>query len=359
MASSDNSPQKTILLAPLSGMALDITKVPDPTFAEKMLGDGIAIDLIEETLRAPCDGKITQLHNAHHALTLTTATGVEILLHIGLETVLLKGEGFTALVKEGDTVETGDPLISFDADYLARHAASLLILTVITSGAVVTGWPVTSGMVKGGKTPILEISPEGASAPTAVTAEGGTAKKSDPILILNPAGFHARPAAVLVNCAKQFSSSVKLVKDGREANAKSVVGVMGLNVENQDTITVTADGPDADEALAKLVPLIQSGLGEDLAGAPTKKPEAPPAMPPRPTSSDPNVILSVSASPGVVTGQVFQLQNVDITVAEKGKDEQAERAALLAAIEEAVGRAAGRFAPSRRHRQGGYLRRPH
>lgn len=121
-----NKADCTVLAAPLSGMVVSITDVPDPTFSERMLGDGIAIDPISETLVAPCDGMITQLHKASHALTLTTANGIEILMHIGLETVLLKGNGFTPMVREGDKVRKGDKLIAFDQGYLVENAVSLL-----------------------------------------------------------------------------------------------------------------------------------------------------------------------------------------------------------------------------------------
>lgn len=324
--------RKTTLLAPLSGTVVPITDVPDSTFEEKMFGDGIAIDPVEETLVSPADGSITTLHPSHHALNITTPDGVEILIHIGLETVMLKGEGFTALVKEGDAVKAGTPLISFDASYLIDNAASLLTMMVVTNGKVVSIPAAAGTMAQSGVTPVLEVAP--ADADTGESAGNtGEAVVSAPITILNPAGIHARPAAMLVNCAKQFSSSIRIIKDGKEANAKSVVSVMGLAVENSDSITLSAAGPDADTALSKLVPLIESGLGEAVTGKPVKKPVASPP-PPRPKSDDPNVILGVSASPGIVTGQVFQLKSADIQVEEKGKGADAEKAGLLAAIDE-------------------------
>lgn len=330
-------PAKTVLLAPLTGVLMPIENVPDPTFAEKMLGDGIAIDPTEETLHAPCPGTVTQLHKSCHALTLTTPDGMEILMHIGLETVLLKGRGFTPLVKEGDKVNTADALIEFDASFLVKNAASLITLVVITAGGEIVSRPIIFGKVTGGETPVAEIAPTGSGAAGGEAAAGADIKKSEPILIQNPAGFHARPAAVLVNSAKQFASSIRIVKqaNGKDANAKSVVSVMGLDVENNDTITLTATGPDADAAIAKLVPLIKSGLGEELSGA-APKPKAktpPPAPPPRPVSDDPNLLAGVSASPGVVTGKVFQLRHSEVTVSEKGRGAEAERKALMAAVD--------------------------
>ena len=147
----------TVLVAPLSGIVIPITEVPDPTFSERMLGDGIAIDPISDVLLAPCDGTITQLHKASHALTLTTPSGIEILMHIGLETVLLKGNGFTPMVKEGDRVRTGDKLIAFAQGYLVENAASLLTLIVVSSGGQIVFSHKPSAIVEAGNQTLMEL----------------------------------------------------------------------------------------------------------------------------------------------------------------------------------------------------------
>ena len=89
------------LQAPLSGYLMPLERVPDPVFAQKMVGDGVALDPASPSLLAPCDGQVVQLHPAHHALTLTTTDGLELLMHIGLDTVNLKGAGFEPVVKTG------------------------------------------------------------------------------------------------------------------------------------------------------------------------------------------------------------------------------------------------------------------
>src|SRR5258708_5294163 len=124
-----------ILLSPLDGWASGLAEVPDPVFAEAMLGDGIAVDPTSGVLRAPCDAVVFNLHAARHRLSLRTEGGVEILLHVGLETVALGGEGFEALVAEGQAVRAGDALLSFDLDRLARRAVSLISPMVITDAA--------------------------------------------------------------------------------------------------------------------------------------------------------------------------------------------------------------------------------
>src|SRR3569833_813730 len=103
-----------VLLAPLDGWACGFAVVFVLVFVLAMLGDGIAIDPTAGVLRAPCDGTIFSLHASHHALSLTTPDGVEILLHLGLDTVALGGDGFEALVEEGQAVRAGEVLIRFD-----------------------------------------------------------------------------------------------------------------------------------------------------------------------------------------------------------------------------------------------------
>jgi phosphocarrier protein FPr len=91
-----------------------------------MVGDGLSIDPSSAVLVAACDGEVMSLHAAGHAVTLRTAEGLELLMHVGIDTVTLKGEGFKPRVKVGDKVKAGAPLIEFDLDFLATHAKSLL-----------------------------------------------------------------------------------------------------------------------------------------------------------------------------------------------------------------------------------------
>src|ERR1700710_2926028 len=118
---SRQNPREFVLLAPFTGPAVPLADVPDPVFAEGMFGDGIAIDPLDGKMLAPCDGVITHLARTHHAVTLRTPQGADILVHIGIDTVGLAGKGFTPKVEQGATVRAGQLLIEFDADFVARN----------------------------------------------------------------------------------------------------------------------------------------------------------------------------------------------------------------------------------------------
>jgi phosphocarrier protein FPr len=330
---------QVILTAPISGFLIPIEQVPDPVFANKMVGDGISIDPSSETLCAPCAGEVIQLHPSHHAVTVKTAEGVEVLMHIGLDTVMLKGEGFTPKVKMGDRVQTGDPLIEFDADFVALNAKSLLTQIVITNMERVGGLSPHTGSVTAGKDPVLNISLGEARAEAAVAA-GQETVVSEPIAIPNPTGLHARPAAVLANMAKKYTSTIHLKRREDQANAKSVVSIMGLQVGHGDTVTLVAEGADAKDAITVLTDAVRNGLGEEGA-APVSAPASIAqselkAPPPQPKSDDPNILLGVAASSGLAVGQTQRVQQADIKVPETAENPDVEKQRLQRAIAQAA-----------------------
>lgn len=112
-----------VLGAPIEGKAIALSEVNDPTFAEEMLGKGAAIIPTVGKAVAPMDGTIAMVFDTKHAVSMTSESGIEILIHIGLDTVSLKGEPFTAHVASGDKVKAGDLLLEFDID--AIKAAGL------------------------------------------------------------------------------------------------------------------------------------------------------------------------------------------------------------------------------------------
>src|ERR1700675_1571942 len=105
---------------------MPLAEVPDPVFAERMTGDGVAIDPTGGTLHAPCDGEIVAMQGARHAVTVRSALGIDVLAHVGIDTVKLAGKGFEMLVSPGERVRVGQALLRFDLDAVARGAASLI-----------------------------------------------------------------------------------------------------------------------------------------------------------------------------------------------------------------------------------------
>ena len=115
------------LYAPIAGKAVPITEVPDPTFAEKLLGDGIAIEPAEGKVFAPCDATVGMMFSTGHAVSLIADCGAEVLIHVGLETVGLEGKPFTLHAADGDKVKKGQLLIEVDLE--AIKAAGLPTIT--------------------------------------------------------------------------------------------------------------------------------------------------------------------------------------------------------------------------------------
>ena len=105
-----------LIYAPCKGRVVPLAEVPDPVFADKVLGDGFAVIPAEGRIYAPADGEVAMVFDTLHAITLTSSSGTEILIHIGLDTVTLKGAPFTAHVAAGDQVKKGDLLMDVDLD---------------------------------------------------------------------------------------------------------------------------------------------------------------------------------------------------------------------------------------------------
>lgn len=122
-----------VLISPTKGKLLDITKVPDQVFAQKMIGDGFAVVPEENNICSPCDGTIIQIFPTNHAFGIKTKDGLEILVHIGLETVELKGEGFKRLKDVGEKIKAGEAIINVNFDYLKQQNKEIITPVVITN----------------------------------------------------------------------------------------------------------------------------------------------------------------------------------------------------------------------------------
>lgn len=317
------------LYAPMAGWVMPLDAVPDPVFAEQMMGQGLAIDPLDGIVRAPCDAVVVAVAPTRHSVTLRLANGTELLIHIGLETVALGGRGFEARVADGDTVVRGQTLLVGDLDAIAGQAKSLVTpLTIISEGATVsllaTGRRVAAG---------------DAIATVAMAATSGPAKEvgddSARCAIRVPLanGIHARPAARIVAALKPFAAEVTILAHGKSVNARSIVALLSAGIRHGDDIEITGRGSDVRAAVATVAMLIEDGMGE--AGEPeVHRVDARPFAPsPAPTSGDARTgaARGICAVPGLAVGPVFQFRLNDIAVSEVGRGVSEELQALAAA----------------------------
>ncbi len=354
MSTTETGVQVT-LTAPLTGIMVPIEQVPDPVFAKKMVGEGFSIDPLSNLLLAPLDGEVVDIQPSGHAITVRSSDGLEVLLHIGLDTVKMRGEGFDPKVKQGAQVRAGEPLIEFDLDGVALAAKSLLTQVVITNSDRVASISPRTGLVTAGEDTAAEVSFVEVAEEAGETT-GGATVTSPAILVPNPTGLHARPAATLVSLAKGFGSDIRLRRGDDVANAKSIMAIMGLAATRGDKIVVAAHGADARRAVDAISQAIRDGLGEDCppfteaeaaaadAVRDETSAETPAASadgnettePAPPRSGDPDLLLGVAASPGLGIGHVVQLRRDDIHVEEFGDDHHKERRKLNSAIDRAL-----------------------
>nr|WP_305961226.1 MULTISPECIES: N-acetylglucosamine-specific PTS transporter subunit IIBC [unclassified Pantoea] len=146
------------LLAPVTGDIVALENVPDEAFASKAVGDGLAIKPTGKTVVAPTAGTVVKIFNTNHAFCLEAENGVEIVVHMGLDTVALEGKGFTRLVEEGTTVTAGQPILEMDLDFLNANARSMISPVVVSNSDDFAGLNLlATGSVVAGQTPLYEV----------------------------------------------------------------------------------------------------------------------------------------------------------------------------------------------------------
>ncbi|SDZ22499.1 phosphoenolpyruvate--protein phosphotransferase [Pseudomonas sp. NFIX28] len=325
--------QQVQLLAPLSGVLMPLEQVPDPVFSSRVIGDGLCIDPTSQTLCAPLAGVVSNVQDSGHAVSVTDDNGVQVLMHIGLDTVNLAGKGFSRLVQEGQRVEAGQPLIEFDADAIAVNARSLLTLMLVVSGQPFTWLTADNALVDSGQ-PLLQLG-MGEAVPGAAPDEEGEALFSKPVTLPNPHGLHARPAAVFAQAAKGFKASICLHKQQASANAKSLVAIMALQTAQGDALQVSAAGTDAEQAIKTLAELLAAGCGEAVATVSAAKPGVPVAPVAAVAPPAGTLLRGVCASTGSAFGQVVQVAEQRLEIAEFASDQAAQREQLEQALAQA------------------------
>ncbi|MEK3980208.1 PTS glucose transporter subunit IIA [Psychrobacillus sp. FSL K6-2836] len=126
---------KVQVFSPLNGQVIALEQVPDPVFSQKMMGEGVAIMPTGGDVVSPIDGTVVLISKTKHAIGIRTKDDTEVLIHVGLETVTLKGEGFSVFVNEGDVVSIGQKLLAVDWDLIKDKVPSIITPIVITNSA--------------------------------------------------------------------------------------------------------------------------------------------------------------------------------------------------------------------------------
>ena len=155
--SSEKEKSQSVVYAPLTGKAVPLEQVPDPVFSEKVLGDGVAIIPEDGRIVSPVDGQIESVAETGHAYGFSTEDGLELLVHVGLETVSLKGECFKVHVKERDQVKKGDLVAEVDLAYLAEKNINPITPVLICSDIDDQNLKCAEGGVEAGKTAVLML----------------------------------------------------------------------------------------------------------------------------------------------------------------------------------------------------------
>lgn len=153
----ENKTVEVEIFAPLSGDIVNIEDVPDVVFSEKIVGDGIAIRPNGNKMVAPVDGVIGKIFETNHAFSMESADGIELFVHFGIDTVELKGEGFTRIAEEGQQVKRGDTIIEFDLELLESKAKSVLTPVVISNMDEISHIEKKSGEVVAGDSVVLVL----------------------------------------------------------------------------------------------------------------------------------------------------------------------------------------------------------
>lgn len=159
-----------VVTAPFSGTLVPLSEVPDETFASGVLGEGIAIEPSDGLFCSPVDGTVETIAETKHAIGFAADNGLEILVHVGLETVSLNGEGFEILVKEGDKVKAGQPVAKADLALIRERGLKTITSIVLTGGADDMELHCAEGIAAAGKTPVLTLTAKEAQPAEAAEA---------------------------------------------------------------------------------------------------------------------------------------------------------------------------------------------
>ena len=318
--------------APMAGIFRLLDDVPDPAFAQRLIGDGFAIDPLDEYVRSPVSGTIINIARTGHAITVRSHNNVEVLIHVGIDTVGLNGRGFDVLATSGQVVSKGDILIALDLDLICQESASLLTVILVVSDHKVscTG----TGREK--------ISPENAVLSVALRPVAGR-DTDDPqqqnsaahvqLSLRLPHGLHARPSGRIAQLARSFDGVITITYGELTADATSITALMSLGTKAGSAIEITAVGERSGEIANELARLLDEIADLECRGI---IPQLPSATPGKQLVNiipmSPSAIPAVVASHGLAIGPVHHWDAIDIEVHEFAHDSEAEQRRISNAI---------------------------
>ncbi|MCG5077172.1 phosphoenolpyruvate--protein phosphotransferase [Paraburkholderia tagetis] len=337
------------LIAPLTGPVVPLASVPDPVFSEGLFGDGIGIDPLVGRLVSPCDGTIMHLARTGHAVTVQTAEGAQVLVHIGIDTVELNGKGFTPKVEQGAQVRRGDLLIEFDLDVVACNAPSLVsVIAVANSDAFeVVERAGYADHVEAGESQLLVLRARDGAVPAADVAEVVTNEARRSVTLTHAGGLHARPAARAREAVRGIDARVEVRFGERKAAIESVVGLLGLGAGEGATIELVGMGNEAQKAVDAVAnELLREAPGEGGEAPARQLSPAPVAAAVAGVSSAasaagaavatqriaqgaPGTLVGVCAAPGVAVGKLVRWDDAELKPAELASGPSAAESRLL------------------------------
>ena len=162
MSSMNDNGRVLKILSPATGTVIPLEQVPDPVFSQKIIGDGVAVIPTEGNIVSPVDGEVASVAETLHAYGFRTADGLEILIHVGLETVGLKGECFEVFVKPGDKVKAGDPVARVDLKFLEEKGINPVTPVLLCAGVDKKSISCHEGRARAGETPVVTVTAESA-----------------------------------------------------------------------------------------------------------------------------------------------------------------------------------------------------
>ncbi|MEM5315722.1 phosphoenolpyruvate--protein phosphotransferase [Paraburkholderia sp. JHI869] len=322
-----------VLVSPLTGPVVPLASVPDPVFSEGLFGDGIGVDPLVGRVVAPCDGIVVHLARTGHAVTLQTAEGAQVLVHVGIDTVELNGKGFTPKVAQGAQVRLGDTLIEFDLDVVACNAPSLVsVVAIANSDAFEVVERAGAGHVEAGKSALLVLRVR-AGAEIAAAHELIADEVRRSVTLTHAGGLHARPAARAREAVRGIDARVEVRFGERKSAIESVVGLLALGAGEGATVELVGIGNEAQRAVDAVAnELLREAPGE-AGEAPARQVSPAPVMQEAAaavaSSAEPGVLAGVCAAPGVAVGKLVRWDEAELTPPELASGSSAAESRLL------------------------------